>query len=107
MEFTRRVEHLDTAAFEELRRAARDISAVALVDRTDDSVTLSGAVHAVAQVQQALWIQDLTATEHGEQGVAAAAERARVALQESEAPPASPAARPASSGPAGLESGSD
>jgi len=71
----------DTAA--ELRRAARTVQAVEVVESADDGVALRGDPESMRSVRRALWARQLSAEQHGQQSLANADASARGRLVES------------------------
>jgi len=73
--------NVDAAA--ELRRAARTVDAVEVVDSSGDGVALRGDRESVRSVRRALWARQLSAEQFGQESLAAADASARGELVES------------------------
>lgn len=70
-------------AARELRRAARDVDAVEVVDASERAVRLRGDAESMQSVRRALWARQLSAEQFGQDGLAAADASARGQLTRS------------------------
>ncbi|WP_436928808.1 hypothetical protein [Halosimplex halobium] len=77
METEHSVDGIGAEAAAELRRAARSVEAVDVVQSADGGVALRGDPESVRSVRRALWTRQLSAEQFGQDGLATADASAR------------------------------